>query len=169
MNKKTKGAIAAGAAALLLAGGAGSFALWTDSETLGGGTIKAGSLSLSAPGTPTWSTATNANVDISTYRAAPGDVLTYTNTVTVNIEGDNLKADFEATLGSGTDSLLTVGAVSAEIEGSAVTEVDKDDSGKTVTVSFPVTFDESADNSTMDTQLVLDSVSLSLNQVDPTP
>lgn len=169
MNKKTKGAIAAGAAALLLAGGAGSFALWTDSETMGGGTITAGSLSLSAPGTPTWSTATNPNVDISTYRAAPGDVLTYTNTVTVNVDGDNLKADFAATLGSGTDSLLTVGAVSATIGGAAVTEVDKDDSGEVVTVSFPVTFDESADNSTMDTQLVLDSVSLSLNQVDPTP
>ncbi|NKU44191.1 alternate-type signal peptide domain-containing protein [Rhodococcus hoagii] len=52
MNKKTKGAIAAGAAAALLAGGAGSFALWSDSETLNGGTITAGTLTLTAQGSP---------------------------------------------------------------------------------------------------------------------
>ncbi|MBM4598026.1 alternate-type signal peptide domain-containing protein [Rhodococcus hoagii] len=169
MNKKTKGAIAAGAAAALLAGGAGSFALWTDSETLDGDTITAGSLSLSNPGTPTWSTATNPSVDISTYRAAPGDVLTYTNTVTVNVDGDNLKANFSATPGTGTNPLLSVGTVSAKIGATPVTEVDKDDDGATVTVSFPVTFSEDAVNDDMNAELVLASVGLSLNQVNPTP
>ncbi|MBM9838726.1 alternate-type signal peptide domain-containing protein [Rhodococcus hoagii] len=169
MNKKTKGAIAAGAAAALLAGGAGSFALWTDSEELNGGTITAGSLSLSNPGTPTWKNAAGNPIQLNTYKAAPGDVLTYTNTVVVNVVGDNLKADFSATPGTGTNSLLTVGTVSATIDSAAVTEVDKDDSGKTVTVSFPVTFSVDAENEDMNAQLVLASVGLSLNQVDPTP
>ncbi|MBM4517319.1 alternate-type signal peptide domain-containing protein [Rhodococcus hoagii] len=91
MNKKTKGAIAAGAAAALLAGGAGSFALWSDSETLNGGTITAGTLTLTAQGSPSWSDE-NGAIDISTFRAVPGDVLTYKAQAVVGATGDNLEA-----------------------------------------------------------------------------
>lgn len=47
MNKTTKGALAAGAAGILLLGGAGSYALWSDAETVQGGTITAGNLDIS--------------------------------------------------------------------------------------------------------------------------
>ena len=39
MNRTTKGAIAAGAAAVLLLGGAGSLAYWSDCQDAAGGTI----------------------------------------------------------------------------------------------------------------------------------
>ena len=46
MNRSTKGAIAAGAAAVLLMGGAGSLAFWTADGDVDGGTVTAGTLSL---------------------------------------------------------------------------------------------------------------------------
>lgn len=44
MNKKTKGIVAGAAGAALLLGAGGTFALWTDSEQVRGGTITAGRL-----------------------------------------------------------------------------------------------------------------------------
>ncbi len=41
MNKTTKGALAASAAAVLLLGGAGSLAYWSDAETIQGGDVTA--------------------------------------------------------------------------------------------------------------------------------
>ncbi|MBM4653639.1 alternate-type signal peptide domain-containing protein [Rhodococcus hoagii] len=53
MNKKTKGAIAAGAAAVLLAGGAGTMAAWNSSASLPSATITAGELKVTEKaGTP---------------------------------------------------------------------------------------------------------------------
>ena len=48
MKKSTKGALAAGAAAALLLGGAGSLAYWTDAATVNGGQITSGSMDLTA-------------------------------------------------------------------------------------------------------------------------
>ncbi|MBM4576016.1 hypothetical protein GS415_10885 [Rhodococcus hoagii] len=47
--------------------------MWSDSETLNGGTITAGTLTLTAHGSPSWSDE-NGAIDISTFRAVPGDV-----------------------------------------------------------------------------------------------
>lgn len=46
MNKATKGAVAAGAAGILLLGGAGTFALWEDNASITGGTVSTGHLDL---------------------------------------------------------------------------------------------------------------------------
>ena len=46
MNKTAKGALAASAAAVLLAGGAGTLAFWTDSANVNGGSITAGTLGI---------------------------------------------------------------------------------------------------------------------------
>ena len=46
MKKSTKGAVAAGAAAVLLLGGAGTLAFWNADGTAEGGTLTAGTLEL---------------------------------------------------------------------------------------------------------------------------
>lgn len=46
MHNNIKAALAATAATVLLLGGAGTLASWNDSETIGGGAIKSGELSL---------------------------------------------------------------------------------------------------------------------------
>ena len=53
MNKASKGALAALAAGVLLLGGAGSLAFWTDTAEVAGGAINSGELSLTdtTPGT----------------------------------------------------------------------------------------------------------------------
>lgn len=98
MNKATKGAIAAGAAGILLLGGAGSFALWEDSKTVDAAPISTGVLTLGV-GAGTWYDATAGTTgtitDISTFNIVPGDTVTYTTPVTVTAQGDNLKGEFK--------------------------------------------------------------------------
>ena len=94
MNKAMKGAIAAGAAGILLLGGAGTFAVWRDSATVDAGTVSTGQLSLSAAdGTWTETDTPLVQIDPETFQIVPGDSLTYTTAVTVKAEGENLQAE----------------------------------------------------------------------------
>jgi alternate signal-mediated exported protein len=99
MNKATKGAIAAGAASVLLLGGAGTFALWEDTKTVDAAPISTGVLTLGLAGAGTWydATATSPGVieNITTFNIVPGDTVTYTTPVTVTAQGDNLKGEFK--------------------------------------------------------------------------
>lgn len=98
MNKLVTGAIAASAGVALLLGGAGTFALWNDSQTVSGGSISTGTLAIAKVGTPTWSdiSATTANgttFDPSTQKLVPGDKVRLTQQVTISTTGKNLKAN----------------------------------------------------------------------------
>ncbi|MDQ0677546.1 alternate signal-mediated exported protein [Arthrobacter pascens] len=93
MNKAIKGAIAAGAAGILLLGGAGTFAVWSDTATVDAGMVSTGQLSLSVAA-GSWAEATHGPIaDIGTFQIIPGDSLTYNTTVTVKAEGENLHAE----------------------------------------------------------------------------
>jgi alternate signal-mediated exported protein len=93
MNRAMKGAIAAGAAGILLLGGAGTFAVWSDTKSTDAGTVSTGQLSLSvADGTWTETATPLVPIDSETFQIVPGDSLTYTTTVTVKAEGENLQA-----------------------------------------------------------------------------
>ncbi|MFB2555346.1 alternate-type signal peptide domain-containing protein [Herbiconiux liangxiaofengii] len=98
MNRVAKGAVAAGAAAVLLAGGAGTFALWSDQATVAGGTITAGHLSLDITGGQ-WSdisSGTPTTFDPEFDEIVPGDVVQYTATAVVEGDGKNLQAQLVA-------------------------------------------------------------------------
>lgn len=111
MNKATKGAIAAGAAGILLAGGAGTFALWSESGSINAGAVSTGKLDL-AVGTGEWSEATAGSIsDIADFKMVPGDTLTYTTTVTITAEGDNLSG----TLGVNDSTLADVGNIAVSM------------------------------------------------------
>ncbi|MET0673900.1 MAG: alternate-type signal peptide domain-containing protein [Microbacterium pygmaeum] len=93
MNKLAKGAIAGAAGLVLLLGGAGTFAFWNASAGISGGTIVAGNLNVVNDGTAgAWVDQSGNPIDIATYKIVPGDVLTYTDDLTVVAVGDNLVA-----------------------------------------------------------------------------
>ncbi|KQU56451.1 hypothetical protein ASG84_19950 [Rhodococcus sp. Leaf278] len=108
MNKATKGAVAAGAAAVLLLGGMGSLALWNDSETLGGGTITSGDLRLTLDeDSVNWQDVsydvTPVDINIDTFRIVPGDTVAYTADFLVEAEGENLTANLTADISNVVD------------------------------------------------------------------
>lgn len=98
MNKATKGAIAAGAAGILLLGGAGTFALWEDTDSIDPAAISTGVLTLGV-GSGTWHDATVGSpvaiTNIANFDIVPGDTITYTTTATITAEGDNLDGEFK--------------------------------------------------------------------------
>ena len=92
MKKITKGAIAAGAAALLLVGGGGTFMSWNDDIVMEENGINAGTLSLEAAEEGQWSLNGGPEFeDVSTVTIVPGDVLEFTQSVTINATGDNIQ------------------------------------------------------------------------------
>jgi alternate signal-mediated exported protein len=113
MNKLTKSSIAAVAGIALLMGGAGTLAVWNDTINAGAaGSITAGTLSMSNATPGTWTDQNGQTIDISTFRAVPGDVLTYDTTVDVTAVGDNL----EGTIGIGSTSIAPATASAADTE-----------------------------------------------------
>ncbi|GAB3410807.1 hypothetical protein GCM10027515_31590 [Schumannella luteola] len=107
MNKLTKGAIAGAAGIVLLMGGAGSLAYWTGTADLGNAqTITAGQLKAAAGTTGTW-LVNNAAVPAA-YKIVPGDQLTYSQNVTVDASGSNLK--FQVSLANGAITADTANA-----------------------------------------------------------
>ncbi|MEV0948309.1 alternate-type signal peptide domain-containing protein [Rhodococcus sp. NPDC049939] len=170
MNKQTKGAIAAGAAAILLAGGAGTMAAWNASESVGGGSVKSGTLSLTQGENAGWKDSNGVAIeDIASFKAVPGDVLTYSAEFLIGAEGDNLSATLSADKGSiSPDNALKEALVletTATIGDEELVDgtIDSDDNGKTVSVNVEVSF-EDAGNDTQGLSVDLSNFSVTLEQ-----
>lgn len=174
MNRTTKGAIAAGAAAVLLLGGAGSLAYWTDTDAVDGDTFTAGSMSLEPlNGCNVW------NLDTAepggqpfvpgTDRLVPGDVVTKLCTFTVDAVGTHLRATVEAVAGTDSGDLLTSGPLTVgstlAIGVTPVTEITEANDGDTLTVAVTVTFDSASDNGSQTDSAVLDDIDIDTTQV----
>ncbi|TFB87206.1 alternate-type signal peptide domain-containing protein [Cryobacterium algoricola] len=100
MNKLLKGSIAGAVGVALLLGGAGTLAQWNSSAAAGSGaTITAGTLVITPSGVGAW-TSGGKSIDPSTFKAVPGDSLTYTKTVKITATGDNLTATLALAPGS---------------------------------------------------------------------
>lgn len=152
MNKTIKGAFAAGTAAVLLLGGAGTLAYWNDTATVGGTTFTAGDLKLDSTscGTAGW-TVTNAVTQTTPVaftpgsdKIVPGDVLKKTCTVSIVAVGKNLKADLGVTGGASTASTMDSGAFSVsgdfKLGGQALSTITSANNGQTVAATITVTF-----------------------------
>src|SRR5215217_5394916 len=97
MKRSTKGALAAAAAGVLLLGGAGSLAYWTADGNANGGSITAGTLTLSNGTCDTaWVHTSGPATGDDVTLFVPGDVITKDCTFTVGATGDNLKAEIGA-------------------------------------------------------------------------
>lgn len=119
MKKSTKGAVAAGGAAVLLMGGAGTLAYWTASDTSDGGSITAGRMTLvSNHDCTAWkyaAGAAGAGTTVTTF--VPGDRVTTKCTYVIGANGDHLAATLSApstlaftTAPTGTSFTATVAA-----------------------------------------------------------
>ncbi|WP_032364942.1 alternate-type signal peptide domain-containing protein [Rhodococcoides fascians] len=181
MNKATKGAVAAGAAAVLLLGGLGSYALWSDQETLGGGTITSGDLSLAPVATPApqWrdvspDVAGNPKViDPATFLIVPGDIVEYTASFTIQASGDNLLADLSADTSAITGDALLRSKITTSVTATsgittlpttgAKTRITSADQNVAVSVRF--TFDPGTENQDAQNQSInLAAFALKLEQ-----
>lgn len=101
MKKITKGAIAAGAASVLLMGGAGTFMSWNQDNGVTAAPINSGLLTLeSDPSKSSWKLNDNDVPDISTVRIVPTDILTFTQPVEIVAEGDNVQGELSLDAGS---------------------------------------------------------------------
>ena len=168
MKKNTKGAIALGAAALLLAGGAGTYAAWSDDATLGGGEVKTGHLRITeVPGESGWTWATvdvTGDFDPDTDTLAPGDSIRFEGTYVLEIEGSNLTADLVAsTASTGTlpDGLTWTADSDASLE-----DLNETNNPGEVTVGGTLAFDPNETGS-MDETITISDLTVTLKQTAP--
>lgn len=122
MKKTTKGALAAGSAAVLLMGGAGTLAFWTATDDVDGGGIAAGDLTLTTIGCDGWVySAADLEGTGPVSLLVPGDTIEQVCTATIDGSGDHLKATVEidqasvADLALGTDTLTVTAALTAPV------------------------------------------------------
>lgn len=182
MKKTTKGALAAGAAGVLLLGGAGTLAYWTDDATIDGTDINSGNLKLTGAdcgdgwildaGLP--SEAVYAGTEL----LVPGDTLTQECTYTVSAEGDHLEAEFDVELGAGltgaaglVDELdvsgtsFSVGATSVT-PGTPVEVADGDTVTATISVEWPYGSEDNDANDVAGLTAALADIAVTVTQVD---
>jgi alternate signal-mediated exported protein len=186
MKNTTKGALAATAATALLLGGAGSLAYWSDSVTIGGGTITAGHISLDDTtgagddcSTASW-TLDNGEVvagavftpgpasDAGESRLVPGDVITKVCTFNVNALGEHLRATLGTTGGASTGDLTAEVTTSAvfTIGGATVTTITEANNNAELKATITLTFNgPAATNASQDDELDLSDYTVSLTQV----
>lgn len=149
MNKMTKGTLATGVGIALLLGGGGTLAVWNTAAEANAGTIANGNLALSA-GTGIWTNAKGTTITLGKYKAVPGEVLTFSQPVTVALEGDLMKANLTVTdkLASSA-SYLTVGPTTLSgAQGPITDEALTKDSSGTYTAKVNVTFKAETDGTT---------------------
>ena len=170
----TKGAIVTAAGVLLLVGGGGTLAVWNVQQNANVGTIASGDLDLATePGV--WTVAGQADpIDISTYKIVPGDTLTYTQTVDITLDGDNLAANLTVVNPNGTNTgfangTYTTSAVTLTKDGAAISNpLDEDDDVTDATASVSFDFLESTGGvASTDATFDFSGVAFRLEQIAP--
>ncbi|WP_180933474.1 alternate-type signal peptide domain-containing protein [Nocardioides ungokensis] len=170
MKKSTKGALAAGAAASLLLGGAGSLAYWTSTGTISQSSISSGDLSLGSADCGTgWSfdDVEGTGVLTGTSKLVPGDVLTKTCTYVITAKGDHLKADVTASTPSLTGALagsLSASVTNIKVDGVNTTHITSADDGKSLSVTVGVTYAGTSGNTTKNLSAVLNDITVTATQ-----
>lgn len=171
MNGTTKSALAAGVAAVLLTGGAGTLAYWNDTQTVAGTPISSGELKLGTPACGAgW--LLDGNIPFTNQLVVPGDVLTKNCTIDLIARGEHVGAD----LGISTAAFAAPNALTGQLSPSATFTVagatrthitDADDTGATneIAAKLIVTFDgPAATNASQALTATLNSVSVTATQ-----
>jgi alternate signal-mediated exported protein len=177
VNRNAKGAVAAGAAIVVLLGGAGSYALWSDSASNTPGNITTGELTLTATGTPAWTDISATGivggtaVNPATQLMVPLDTWQYTSSYTAVATGKNMKA--QVTVNPGTAGTPPTGVSitpAASVDGTATTGsavTITPGASHTVVVTVTVAFADVSGRTSVNTPVNVSGMSVSLNQVRP--
>lgn len=171
MNAVTKGAIAAGAAAVLLTSGLGTLAYWSSSTTVAGGTLSSGHLSLDVQN-PVWTDQSGSIAvpfDPAVDSIVPGDVIVYTADALVSGEGRNLEATLTADTADIGGDLAPFVDVTFSVDAIVTSTLDYDlgsiDGDRTLPVRIVFTFDSATPfEEGMDADLNLGDFELTLTQ-----
>lgn len=173
MKKSTKGAIAAGAAAVLLMGGAGTLAFWTATDNVDAGSLTAGNLSLDLDSCDGWVYSADSSA---VTKIVPGDVVENTCNGTITGEGDNLVATVaidDATvpdLTLGTEQLDVTAELTSPVEATPGAGVPVTAAGTDVTFTITVDFPYGTENNgSQDGVAALGNIAVDAVQVDPNP
>ncbi|MCW2798874.1 MAG: alternate-type signal peptide protein [Aeromicrobium sp.] len=150
MNRSLKGAAAAGAAAVLLLGGAGSLAYWQATQDAGTADIKSGNITLSPPdcttavGSHGWQLDNGDAYVPGTTKIVPGDSISKVCDMTLVLTGEHIGADLTfGTAGLTPDSTTLADELAAgvvfTVDGAAyapITDPGTHDVRATITVDF---------------------------------
>lgn len=173
MNRKTKGALAAGAGAVLLLGGVGSYALWNDTENLGGSSIDTGNLALTCTAGG-WTDQSSDGVGGTTVHPAtdlmvPGDTWQYKGTCTPTATGKNMNAWLKVKLDAGTATPPAGVAITTQVgTGALGAPVQVTGSGTPLDVIVNVAFDAGTTGTTSTNSPVsVAGIEMSLDQLRP--
>lgn len=174
MRKTTKGALAAGTAVVLLTGGAGTLAYWSDSTDGGSGTINSGKLTLDGSAeNGAWTHNGQSVADPQAVVAVPGDTFAYAGSYTIEATGTDLRARLDVTEGTATGGLVNVLAVTPEfqidgVELAAPQVITSGDAGNVVSVAIEIDFPfgSTADNTSQGQALDLTDYQVTLTQTD---
>lgn len=163
MQKTTKGALAAGAAAMLLLGSAGTLAFWTDETDIDGGEITSGSIELLDGECGEWvHTADESEVGL----IVPGDEVEKECEVTLELTGDNIGATVELDTASLDEA---EGELGAELEASATSDPSTVEGAGSydvdVVISVALPYEDATNESQTDTA-VLDGLELTASQTN---
>lgn len=139
MKKSTKGALAVGGAAVLLLGSASTIAYWTDAESVDGGEITSGEITLTAVTCGASWTHTEDGGAVTAI--VPGDNIEKECTGTLTLVGDHIGA----TVGVSDASLTSIEGLADELTVTAemtspaaeITDPGTYDVAVTITVDFP--------------------------------
>ncbi|QDY66492.1 alternate-type signal peptide domain-containing protein [Glutamicibacter halophytocola] len=182
MKKVTKATIAAVAAGALLLGGAGTVARWQAQQTIDAGTVETGHLNLTTGGAGVWQDISNPEApepfDPATQQLVPGDVVSFSQTATIDAEGKNIAGSLSVDqLDTALGALEGYVTVALQVDASAPGITEETDGTLTFaepgTYSVPflitVTFAEGTVGdtppSTYDQVLDLEALTLTLDQV----
>lgn len=141
MKKSTKGTLAASAAAVLLLGGFGTHAAWSDGQDVAGTDINTGHLKLVTVSCGDWELTVGgitSTYDAATHLVVPGDLLTRVCTFKVDVAGA-----VQATLSAGAPAVMD-GATAAPDLVATATFTDHSD-GSTITGSTVLTNNQQID------------------------
>jgi len=178
MNRSTKAALAAAAAGALLLGGAGSLAYWNSTQTVAGGSIASGTLTLTQEAGQTCTAWTlDAAGGATTYTpgstlVVPGDVITKDCDFTVTATGAHLAANLTMATPSFTgDPVLGAKlspAATYTLDGNAVSNgrsITSADNGAVLHATITVTFDTATSGVTAQGMTAgLDNIVIGLQQ-----
>ncbi|MCC3295319.1 alternate-type signal peptide domain-containing protein [Arthrobacter sp. zg-Y411] len=168
MNKMAKGAMAIGVGAAMLLGGGGTLARWNATEAANAGTIVTGNLDVTAAKGVWTNTKGVVIANINDYRVVPGEALTFTQTLDVDLQG----AEMKATLGlnklpEGTSSNMSFSTPTLKQNGQPVNPMSLTQANDgEMTASTTFTFkDTAAGQQDVNTRIDLGDINYVLNQV----
>lgn len=144
MSRTTTSVVAVVAGIVLLSAAGGSFAEWSDGQTIDGGEVTSGSLAMTvSPGE--WydtkdasTTSDDVKIDPATFRIVPGDTIEYRATVTPELVGDNIEATLATDIKTVSGTLASSVTTSATLNGDTAKNLTPADTGNGTTYAAVV-------------------------------